>query len=109
MRTAFSTVACPEWTLEDVASFAAEAGFGGVDLRSFGHRSRQKQLGMGTEEFEGKPVIAILNTWTDLIPCHSHFRQRAEDVKRGVSRLLDLTFGRGGRSAPAGRAVDTGR
>ena len=39
---------------------------------------------MNTEEFEGKPVIAILNTWTDLIPCHAHFRQRAEEIKRGV-------------------------
>ncbi len=58
--------------------------FGPDDLRSFGHRSRHKQLGINTEEFEGKPVIAILNTWTDLIPCHAHFRQRAEEVKRGV-------------------------
>jgi dihydroxy-acid dehydratase len=54
------------------------------DLRSFGHRSRQKQSGFATEEFEGKPVIAILNTWNDLISCHAHFRERAEDIKRGV-------------------------
>jgi len=58
--------------------------FGPDDLRSFGHRSRNKQAGYDTEEFEGKPVIAVLNTWTDLIPCHAHFRQRAEEVKRGV-------------------------
>ena len=58
--------------------------FGPDDLRSFGHRSRQKQSGFGTEEFAGKPVIGILNTWNDLISCHAHFRQRAEDVKRGV-------------------------
>ena len=54
------------------------------DLRSFGHRSRHKQMGYGTEEFEGKPVIGILNTWSDLMTCHTHFRQRAEEVKRGV-------------------------
>ena len=54
------------------------------DLRSFGHRSRQKQSGYGTEEFEGKPVIAILNTGNDLISCHAHFRQRVDDIKRGV-------------------------
>lgn len=54
------------------------------DLRSFGHRSRQKQSGFATEEFAGKPVIGILNTWNDLISCHAHFRQRAEDIKRGV-------------------------
>ena len=58
--------------------------FGPDDLRSFGHRSRLKQLGINDEEFKGKPVIAILNTWTDLIPCHAHFRQRAEEIKRGV-------------------------
>ena len=54
------------------------------DLRSFGHRSRQKQAGFGTEEFEGKPIIGILNTWNDLISCHAHFKQRVEEVKRGV-------------------------
>jgi len=54
------------------------------DLRSFGHRSRQKQSGFGTEEFAGKPVIAILNTWNDLISCHAHFKQRVEEIKRGI-------------------------
>lgn len=54
------------------------------DLRSFGHRSRQKQSGFGTEEFADKPVIGILNTWNDLISCHAHFKQRVEEVKRGV-------------------------
>ena len=58
--------------------------FGPDDLRSFGHRSRQKQSGFGTEEFNGKPVIGILNTWNDLISCHAHFKQRVEEVKRGV-------------------------
>ncbi|MFN9719891.1 MAG: L-arabinonate dehydratase [Planctomycetota bacterium] len=54
------------------------------DLRSFGHRSRQKQAGFSTEDFSGKPVIGILNTWNDLISCHAHFRQRADEIKRGV-------------------------
>ena len=54
------------------------------DLRSFGHRSRQKQAGFSTEDFSGKPVIGILNTWNDLISCHAHFRQRVEEIKRGV-------------------------
>ena len=58
--------------------------FGVDDLRAFGHRSRTKQMGFGSEDYAGKPVIAILNTWSDLNPCHAHFRQRAEDVKRGV-------------------------
>jgi dihydroxy-acid dehydratase len=58
--------------------------FGQNDMRSFGHRSRAKQMGYGLDDFQGKPVIAIVNTWSDLATCHSHFRTRAEEVKRGV-------------------------
>jgi len=58
--------------------------FGANDMRSFGHRSRTKQMGYALEDFQGKPVIAIVNTWSDLATCHSHFRTRAEEVKRGV-------------------------
>ena len=58
--------------------------FGPDDLRSFGHRSRMMQMGYDNDEMAGKPVIGILNTWSDLNPCHAHFRQRVEDVKRGV-------------------------
>jgi dihydroxy-acid dehydratase len=54
------------------------------DLRSFGHRSRMMQLGYAPEEFMDRPVIGILNTWSELNSCHSHFRERAKDVKRGV-------------------------
>ncbi len=54
------------------------------DVRSFGHRSRVMQLGYGPSDWVGKPVIAILNTWSDLNTCHGHFKQRVEDVKRGV-------------------------
>jgi dihydroxy-acid dehydratase len=54
------------------------------DLRSFGHRSRLKQMGYGSEDYAGKPVIAIINTWSDLTICHTHFRDRANEVKRGV-------------------------
>jgi dihydroxy-acid dehydratase len=60
--------------------------FGPQDLRSFGHRSRMLQMGYDRADFAGKPVIAILNTWSDINPCHAHFRQRAEDVKRGVTQ-----------------------
>ncbi len=54
------------------------------DLRSFGHRSRTLQMGYDYPDFMGKPVVAIINTWSDLQPCHAHFRTRAEEVKRGV-------------------------
>ena len=58
--------------------------FGPADLRSFGHRSRAMQMGYAPEEWTGKPVIAIINTWSDLQPCHTHFKTRVDDVKRGV-------------------------
>jgi dihydroxy-acid dehydratase len=54
------------------------------DLRSFGHRSRIMQMGYAPADWVGKPVIGIVNTWSDLQPCHAHFKQRVEDVKRGV-------------------------
>jgi dihydroxy-acid dehydratase len=58
--------------------------FGATDLRSFGHRSRMMQMGYAAADWAGKPVIGILNTWSDLNQCHQHFRIRAEEVKRGV-------------------------
>jgi dihydroxy-acid dehydratase len=58
--------------------------FGVDNLRSFGHRSRASQMGYQRADYQGKPLIAIINTWSDINPCHSHFRQRAEEVKRGV-------------------------
>ena len=58
--------------------------YGVKDLRSFGHRSRTAQMGYHRSDYAGKPVIAIINTWSDINPCHSHFRQRAEEVKRGI-------------------------
>ncbi|MDE2373894.1 MAG: dihydroxy-acid dehydratase [Hyphomicrobiales bacterium] len=54
------------------------------NLRAFGHRSRLKQLGYDRDDWSGKPVIGILNTWSDINACHGHLRERAEDVKRGI-------------------------
>ncbi|CAE6758943.1 6-deoxy-6-sulfo-D-gluconate dehydratase [Paraburkholderia aspalathi] len=58
--------------------------YGLNDLRSFGHRSRTAQMGYSREEYAGKPVIAILNTWSEINTCHTHFKQRVEEVKRGI-------------------------
>ena len=58
--------------------------FGVQDLRAFGHRSRLRQIGYDAEDWGGKPVIGIINTWSDINACHAHLRSRAEDVKRGV-------------------------
>jgi len=54
------------------------------DVRSFGHRSRAMQMGLSKEDWDNKPVIGIINTWSEIQPCHMHFKQRVEDVKKGV-------------------------
>ena len=54
------------------------------DFRSFGHRSRVMQMGYAAADYAGKPVIAIVNTWSDANQCHAHFKTRVDDVKRGV-------------------------
>jgi dihydroxy-acid dehydratase len=58
--------------------------YGVKDLRSFGHRSRTLQMGFAHDDFAGKPVIGIVNTWSDINPCHYHVKPRVEEVKRGV-------------------------
>ncbi|HEY2929873.1 L-arabinonate dehydratase [Piscinibacter sp.] len=58
--------------------------FGQLTMRTYNHRSRMAQLGFERSEYAGKPVIAVLNTWSDINPCHSHFKARVEEVKRGV-------------------------
>jgi len=58
--------------------------YGVKDLRSFGHRSRTAQMGYDRSDYAGKPVIAIINTWSDINPCHTHFKVRVEEVKRGI-------------------------
>jgi dihydroxy-acid dehydratase len=58
--------------------------YGAQDLRAFGHRSRTAQMGYDRSDYAGKPVIAIINTWSDINTCHTHFKQRVEEVKRGV-------------------------
>jgi dihydroxy-acid dehydratase len=66
---------------EDLRSFR---WYGKADMRGIGHRSRTAQMGYARADYLGKPVIAIVNTWSDINACHAHFRQRAEEVKRGI-------------------------
>jgi len=54
------------------------------NLRAFGHRSRAMQMGYGPDDWEGKPIVAVINTWSDAQPCHAHFKDRVEWVKRGI-------------------------
>ena len=74
----------PERRRISVADLRSQRWFAPDDLRSFGHRSRLRQMGYAAEEAEGRPVIAILNSWSDLSQCHTHFPQRVQEVKRGV-------------------------
>ena len=71
----------PRKTLGELRS---QRTFGATDLRSFGHRSRALQMGYAREDFLNKPVVAIINTWSDLAQCHTHFPDRVEDIKRGI-------------------------
>ena len=58
--------------------------FGKEGLRTFSHHSRMAQLGFARADYADKPIIAILNTWSEINSCHSHFKARVEEVKRGV-------------------------
>ncbi len=65
-------------------SLRSHRWFGVDDLRAFGHRSRLRQMGYGPEDWQGRPSIGIINTWSDINPCHAHFPERMEWIKRGV-------------------------
>ncbi len=62
----------------------SHAWFGKVDKNSFIHRSWMKNQGLPNHLFDGRPVIGICNTWSELTPCNAHFRELAEYVKKGV-------------------------
>jgi L-arabonate dehydrase len=58
--------------------------FGSQDKNGFMYRSWMKNQGIPDHEFQGKPIIGICNTWSELTPCNAHFRKLAEHVKRGI-------------------------
>ncbi len=58
--------------------------FGTQDKNGFMYRSWMKNQGIPDHEFQGKPIIGICNTWSELTPCNAHFRQLAEHVKKGI-------------------------
>ncbi len=71
----------PRRTLESLRS---QRWLAADDMRSFAHRQRLQQRGLRREEFLGRPVIAIINTWSDLSPCHAHLRERATSIREGI-------------------------
>ncbi len=76
-------------TLSDLRSrrWFADAG-----MRGFAHRQRIQQMGLRREDVLDRPIVAIINTWSDLSPCHAHLRERAESVKRGVLLAGGMPF-----------------
>lgn len=58
--------------------------FANSGMRGFAHRQRMQQQGIRREDVMDRPVVAIVNTWSELSPCHAHLRERAEAVKRGI-------------------------
>src|SRR3974390_2228303 len=72
----------------------SQAWYGGTGRDTFIHRSWMKNQGYPGDVFEGRPVIGICNTWSELTPCNAHFRDLAEHVKRGVWEMgaLPLEF-----------------
>jgi dihydroxy-acid dehydratase len=60
--------------------------FGKSDMRGFGHHSRVAQMGYSRADYEGKPVIAIINTWSDINQCHAHFRRAERKSSAACSR-----------------------
>ena len=69
---------------KSLADLRSRRWFADTGKRGFAHRQRMQQMGLRRVDLMTRPVIAIINTWSDLSPCHAHLRERAESVKRGV-------------------------
>jgi dihydroxy-acid dehydratase len=67
-----------------LAELRSRRWFADAGMRGFAHRQRMQQSGLRREDVVGRPIVAIVNTWSELSPCHAHLRERAEAVKRGV-------------------------
>ncbi|MCF5765663.1 dihydroxy-acid dehydratase [Aeromonas veronii] len=68
----------------DISALRSQRWYAPDTIRAFAHRQRSQQSGLNRDEFMGKPVIGIINTWSEMSPCHSHLRERAEAVKRAA-------------------------
>ena len=74
------------------ADFRSSRWFAADGMRGFAHRQRMQQMGLRRADVMGRPIVAIVNTWSDLSPCHAHLRERAEAVKRGVLLAGGMPF-----------------
>jgi dihydroxy-acid dehydratase len=75
-----------------IESLRSQRWFAKDDIRGFAHRQRMQQQGLKREEFMGRPVIGIINTWSELSPCHAHLRDRANAIKRGILQAGGYPF-----------------
>lgn len=75
-----------------LAELRSRRWFTAADMRGFAHRQRIQQMGLRREDVLERPIIGIINTWSDLSPCHAHLRERAENVKRGVLQAGGTPF-----------------
>ena len=77
---------------KNLKELRSQRWFASDDIRGFAHRQRMQQQGLVREEFMGRPVIGIINTWSELSPCHAHLRERATAVKRGILQAGGYPF-----------------
>lgn len=70
--------------MKTLAELRSRRWFADAGMRGFAHRQRMQQQGWRREDIMDRPMIAIINTWSDLSPCHAHLRERAESVKKGI-------------------------
>ena len=78
--------------MKTLAELRSRRWYAASDMRAFSHRQRAQQMGLRREDVLDKPCIAIINTWSDLSPCHAHLRERAESVKRGILMAGGVPF-----------------
>ncbi|MFO1191065.1 MAG: L-arabinonate dehydratase [Rhodoferax sp.] len=70
--------------MKTLAELRSRRWFSDQGMRGFAHRQRMQQQGFRREDMMDRPMVALINTWSDLSPCHAHLRERAEAVKRGI-------------------------
>ena len=70
--------------MKTLAELRSRRWFADQGMRGFAHRQRMQQQGVRREDLMDRPMVAIINTWSDLSPCHAHLRERAQAVKRGI-------------------------
>src|SRR5512145_171788 len=74
----------PQVSEDTKRQYRSAAWFGKHDKDGFIHRSWMRNQGLPADVFDGRPVVGICNTWSELTPCNAHLRTIAEHVKRGV-------------------------